>query len=83
MSELDDIRRRFKEHNLSILPWFTIGDIAHLLSLLDARDEVCSCEEWDENIRALNGLCTMLTIRGGQYSGKPFTHCPWCGGKRK
>jgi len=44
----------------------------------------CDCKEWKRSIEILNGYLTMGMIHGmGDYQGKPFVYCPWCGKKRK
>ena len=39
----------------------------------------CSCADWEENILLINAHYGLGLIAVGQYTGKRFTHCPWCG----
>lgn len=40
---------------------------------------ICECEDWRSNIEILNApyLCNLLAV--GNYIGKKFDYCPWCG----
>ena len=39
------------------------------------------CDDWDENILKVEGPIILQSVMAGRdlYTGKPFTHCPWCG----
>lgn len=41
----------------------------------------CICPDWRENIDKLDAPIILAGIRNGRsgYTGKKFTHCPWCG----
>ena len=39
----------------------------------------CSCKEWEDNIEILNAPFNMGLIAVGEYRGKIFDFCPWCG----
>jgi len=45
--------------------------------------KICTCEDWEPNIKIINGYIDMAANRvcGDKrgYTGKYFTHCPWCG----
>ena len=42
--------------------------------------EVCSCEDFDEQIKIINGYITLQYARTHKlYEGIPFIYCPWCG----
>lgn len=47
----------------------------------------CNCPEWKPNIEIINGyIITQSHMAWGNkagYTGKPFSHCPWCGKKLK
>jgi hypothetical protein len=42
----------------------------------------CSCDDWIDNIDILilSQMHTQTTTGKG-YTGKRFSHCPWCGKK--
>jgi hypothetical protein len=39
----------------------------------------CLCDDWQENIRILDGIFGSARIHGVTYNGKFFVYCPWCG----
>lgn len=40
----------------------------------------CTCDKFLDNIDSVILALIFYQERSGhQYSGKPFTHCPWCG----
>ena len=41
----------------------------------------CDCVDWKENIDAINAPFNMALTHSyiGQYEGKKFDYCPWCG----
>ena len=39
----------------------------------------CSCNDWKENIDIINAPYKMHLSAIGQYEGKVFENCPWCG----
>ena len=40
----------------------------------------CTFTDWKDNIDLVNAGFTLMYIHGSPgYSGKEFTHCPWCG----
>lgn len=41
----------------------------------------CICPDWRDNINKLDAPIILAGIRNGRsgYTGKRFTHCPWCG----
>lgn len=40
----------------------------------------CICSDWKDNIDKLNSGTLFMAMRGyGQYDGKVFKYCPWCG----
>ncbi len=39
----------------------------------------CECRDWKENIDKVNAPWLLSLSAVGKYTGKPFTHCPWCG----
>lgn len=41
----------------------------------------CKCRDWKEHIEKVNAPWTLRLSAVGDYGGKPFTHCPWCGSK--
>ena len=42
----------------------------------------CDCQDWKENIKKINGPILLQGIHGmGEYDGKQFVYCPWCGGR--
>jgi hypothetical protein len=43
---------------------------------------VCDCQEWAQNIDALNSGFNLELAHGGKgYAGMPIKYCPWCGKK--
>lgn len=42
---------------------------------------MCCCPDWEPNIEKLNAPAVLQFARTGtgEYDGKPFVHCPWCG----
>lgn len=42
------------------------------------------CAYWEEGVNILDSLIAFANIHGsGDYSGKLFVFCPWCGAKLK
>ena len=41
----------------------------------------CGCKDWKENIDKVDAPWLLPLSAVGDYDGKPFTHCPWCGKK--
>lgn len=45
--------------------------------------KTCDCLDWRENIDEVNAPLMLQAARSGGkwggYTGKQFTHCPWCG----
>jgi len=40
----------------------------------------CDCQEWAQNIDALNSGFNLELAHGGKgYAGVPIKYCPWCG----
>jgi hypothetical protein len=41
----------------------------------------CICLDWRENINKVDAPIILAGIRSSRpgYTGKKFTHCPWCG----
>lgn len=41
---------------------------------------VCTCQEWDVNIKKINSFIELSYVRSKKdYDGVPFRYCPWCG----
>jgi hypothetical protein len=46
--------------------------------------EMTCCEDYEINIKIINGFIVMDHVHGGSgYKGKLFVYCPWCGTKLK
>lgn len=43
----------------------------------------CGCKDWWENEPIINAPYRMNLSVVGEYSGKKFEFCPWCGNKLK
>ncbi len=45
----------------------------------------CNCIDWDESMPQIEGAQLMYALHsyGGEYTGKQFIYCPWCGKKRE
>lgn len=40
----------------------------------------CTCADWVPGVAKINAYIDMGRIHSmGEYSGKPFMYCPWCG----
>lgn len=42
----------------------------------------CSCKDWDDGIKSVNAPFVFMSARNpgaGDYKGKQFVWCPWCG----
>jgi len=40
----------------------------------------CTCADWEPGISKINGYIDVGRIHSmGDYTGKPFKYCPWCG----
>lgn len=47
------------------------------------EEEICSCEDWEPGIEAINGFIVLGWSHGIPYEGKKFQFCPWCGKKNE
>ena len=41
--------------------------------------KVCDCKDYEENVEYLNAPFKLNLIVIGEYKGKFFDFCPWCG----
>lgn len=40
----------------------------------------CDCKDWEKEIIKISGAFTFMAVHGcGEYGGKKFKYCPWCG----
>jgi hypothetical protein len=39
----------------------------------------CTCIDWQNNINLINAPFTLHLTVVGEYKGKKFKFCPWCG----
>ncbi len=39
----------------------------------------CTCQDWIENIGIVNAPYQLHFLAVGEYQGKKFDFCPWCG----
>jgi hypothetical protein len=39
----------------------------------------CTCDEWKEGRKQLDGFITFGFIHRMKYTGGTFKFCPWCG----
>jgi len=43
----------------------------------------CDCKDWIENELIINAPYRLYLSAVGEYMGKKFIFCPWCGSKLK
>lgn len=43
----------------------------------------CLCKSWEESMPQIVGAQILEHAHGGNYTGKKFIYCPWCGKKRE
>ena len=39
----------------------------------------CDCADWELSMRQITGAQGLAYVHGINYTGKPFSYCPWCG----
>lgn len=41
----------------------------------------CDCDDWKRGMVQIVGAQQLVHIHGGEYTGRRFRYCPWCGSK--
>ena len=47
----------------------------------NVESRTCGCSDWINNIDKINAPFKLGMSAIGQYTGRIFSHCPWCGMK--